>query len=200
MNQREKFKKRIFNKLGFTLVELIVSLAITSIILLISTQTVVKLIRTAAKTDLRSEIERNGTYLIDILKKNIGEVSSDTGFKVENCYSDSSNIRSCVNGVNTNCSSSSPCNTIITENKLFYSYKDVSSPYNTLFYQCDIVSFNCTNILSSDVLISSFAVSYTTSNNFVQIILKLYDINQVIYTITNSYDIVTGIIVKFIYT
>lgn len=64
------------NQKGFTLIEMLVVIAIITIIGTISTQIILSLIRSNNKTNIQNEVRQNGAFVIDYLERDIRSASS----------------------------------------------------------------------------------------------------------------------------
>lgn len=56
---------------GFTLIEMLVVVAIVGVVATISTQIVLSLIRSNNKTNVQNEVKQNGSYTIDLIERDV---------------------------------------------------------------------------------------------------------------------------------
>lgn len=164
---RNKHKKTIK---AFTLIELLVSMVIVSIMLFISVDTTIRLVRQGEKSDIRSEIDRGVNYSLETIKRNVIQASLRS-------------IKYCSAGV-TNCISVSGDKQFkLSNNKILQCNGTPTNPCATSF-----------DLTGSSVFVSS--LDFTVTDLFVEINLKVYDTNQLVYTNAKPLSIVTGALIR----
>ena len=67
----QNFKKILASPRGFTLIEMLVVIAIITIIGTMATQIILSLIRSNNKTSIQNEVKQNGSFVIDRLERDI---------------------------------------------------------------------------------------------------------------------------------
>jgi prepilin-type N-terminal cleavage/methylation domain-containing protein len=84
---------------GFTLIEMLVVVAIIGVVATISTQIILSLIRSNNKTNVQNEVRQNGSYALDLIQRDIRaatSAASSTGTNLDLTNSDGShNIYNC---------------------------------------------------------------------------------------------------------
>lgn len=72
-NNSQKIKKNNYwhKQAGFTLIEMLVVVAIVGVVATISTQIVISLIRSNNKTNVQNEVRQNGSFVLDKMEREI---------------------------------------------------------------------------------------------------------------------------------
>lgn len=166
---------------AFTLIEVTVSLAIVSMMMIISLNIAISLVKNGMKTQARAEVNRNINYALELVKRNAIQSNTSTIYGV-------------TTGTSPRVAMQFPSRTVCFQ---------WNSASNT-FYQYDNYD-NVNNVCSGnsqDVIGSATKITYanfTYADSFLEITFKGCDAKQIVYNCSDLYQqyyVVTGALVR----
>jgi type II secretory pathway pseudopilin PulG len=169
MKKNKTYKPKISNfkpVSAFTLVEVVVALAMIAVLLFISTDITVKLIREAEKNDVRAEVDQASNFALETIKRTIRQYPSSSISQ-------------------NNCQGAASCLTVDTKQFLYSSNKIIQRE-----------SGQPDKDLLGDKVYSTSNLSFNIANGFVEINSEFYDSRQIVYTSAVPLRIVTGAVVR----
>lgn len=163
--QLMKIRSKIKTKKGFSLIEFVISMAIFAIMLMLCTNVIVRLTRLGEEADTRAEINRNVTFALETMKR-YTRTAKSTDISI--CATGAT-PQSCVNIGNV-------------KFQLEANTNNTKKITQTITGSTTTVS----DLTTKDIDVDSLSFDY--SQGYLEIILKLYDINHVIYKDTSPSD------------